>query len=355
VIEMPIIEKRKGEHIDICLREDVQFKEKRTGFEDVSFKEVELDYKTMPQIDKESVCIETEFLGKKFSAPLMVQGMVGGIKRAEKINKEIAIAVESLGLGMGVGSQRPMLENHDSWKSFFVRDVAPNIFLAGNIGVVQLKEFSIKQIEAALEKIKADALAIHTNAGQEAAQPEGTTNFSNCLEEIARVADELSKPVYVKEVGHGINKEIAKELNKTKIAALDVAGAGGTSWIKIEAKRHKEGVSKTFEEVGIPTVVSLIEARKVFKKKIIASGGIRNGLDVVKAIVLGADLAGIAWPVIKAQSINGSEGVKKYLMQRIEEIRVAMFLLGSKNIKELKKQKFVVLGKTREWLEQLKD
>lgn len=323
------IRDRKLDHLRIALSKDVQFKEKTTWFEKVL-----LEYRCLPEIDLSDVNLETEFLGKKLRAPIIVSGMVGGIEEAKKINKDIAKACEALGIGFGLGSQRAMLEDAKVSDTYYVRDVAPSIFVAGNIGVTQLKDYSIEQIEEALQAVQADALAIHLNAAQEAVQPEGTTNFKGCLKEIARVASKLSKPVYVKEVGHGISYAVAKELAKTDIKAIDVQGAGGTSWVAIEALRAGKSISKELWDFGIPTASSIAECRKVFKGPIIASGGIRSGIDAVKAFVLGADLIGIALPVLKAQQEAGSKGVQKYLEKIIEEMRIALFLIGAKTPKE---------------------
>lgn len=323
------IKDRKLDHLKIALTKDVQFKQKTTWLEKVL-----LEYRCLPEINLSDINLETEFLGKKLKAPIIVSGMVGGIEEAKKINKDIAKACETLGLGFGVGSQRAMLEDPKLTETYYVRDVAPSIFLAGNIGVTQLKDYSIEKIEQALDSIGADALAVHLNAAQEAVQPDGTPNFKGCLKELSRISKELSKPVYVKEVGHGISFSIAKELAKTKIKAIDVQGAGGTSWIAIEASRSKNNVGKTFWDFGIPTASSIAECRKAFSGPIIASGGIRSGLDAVRAFVLGADLIGVALPVLKAQQRGGSKAVQNYLERLIEEMRIALFLIGARTPKE---------------------
>ncbi|MDO8624461.1 MAG: type 2 isopentenyl-diphosphate Delta-isomerase, partial [Candidatus Diapherotrites archaeon] len=269
------------------------------------------------------------------------------------INKNVAKAVEELHLGLGVGSQRAMIEKPDLAPTYMVRDVAPSCFLAGNIGVYQLKNYETGQLEEMLSLIGADALAVHLNAAQEAVQKEGDTDFSDCVAAIDRVARKLSVPVYVKEVGHGISLEVAKKLSKTAIAAIDVQGVGGTSWTAIEGLRGNPEVGKTFWNFGIPTAVSIVLVKKAFKGPVIASGGIRNGLDVAKSLVLGADLASMAIPALQAQNTGGSDGVKKRLGTVLEEVRIACYLLGCKNLAELKKQKPILTGKTRDWLEQI--
>lgn len=343
---------RKLEHIDIALKRDVEFK-KTTGFEDIGFEGVELVYKTLPEVDKKEIDCSVEFMGKGFSAPIMVSAITGGAEGTERINRDIARACQELGIGMGLGSQRAMLEHPELAYTYRVRDIAPDIFLAGNLGVVQAKNYNISDIEKVVRGIGADALALHMNAAQEAIQPDGTTDFRDCLDVIRKLSEKLGVPVFVKEVGSGVSREIAQELSKTNIKAIDIAGVGGTSWTKIEYLRSGKD-NHVYSEFGIPTVMSILETRSVFKGDIIASGGIRNGLQVVKALVLGASLCGIALPILKAQNRGGSEGVKKYLDSVIDEIRTGMFLLGAKRVKDLKGMDYILTGKTREWVEQRK-
>lgn len=342
------IEKRKIDHLKIALEKKVEHNLKLCSFE-----EVMLEYDALPEIELQEVNLATTFLGKWFSHPLMVSAMTGGTKKAEKINKDIASVCEELGIGFGLGSQRAMLENEDLTETFFVRDVAPNIFVAGNIGIAQLKEYSVQEIQKMLNAVKADALAIHLNPEQEAMQSEGTTDFRKGIQNIKRVAKALKQPVCVKGVGHGISRKTALKLKNTGIKAIDVQGTGGTSWTRIETLRKGKGRNhrNTFWNFGIPTPVSIIECRKVFNGKIIASGGIRNGLDAVKGIVLGGDLAGIALPVLKAQQ-KGKKHLKSYLKNFLQEIRIASFLIGAKNLKELKTKKYYLLGNTYKWLHQ---
>ncbi len=342
-------EKRKAEHIKLCIEKDVSFKEKSTLLECV-----ELNYKTLPEISFHDVDLSTDFLGKFFSFPFIVSGMTGGAQVAKKINSDVALACQKAGIGMGVGSMRAMLEKPSLADTYFVRDVAPDIFLAGNIGAAQLKEYSPKEVEEALSAIEANALAIHLNAAQEAMQPEGDLDFSGVIEKIAEYADTISVPVYVKEVGHGISFEVVNLLKQTKIKAVDVQGAGGTSWAYIDALRKKTGFKDTFREFGLPTSVSVIETKNALQgtKKIVASGGIRNGLEAVKAIVLGADMVGEAMPILKAQQKGGSKAVFNYLEHTKQEMQITAFLLGCKNISELQKQPYVVFGRLKEWLNQ---
>jgi len=328
-------EKRKAEHIEIALRKNVQFKCKTTEFE-----KIRLEYDCIPDFDLSEVNLSTEFLGKRFSAPLMVSAITGGTTKAREINRDIAKACQKLGVGMGLGSQRAMLENSSLADTYQVRDVAPDIFIAGNIGITQLKNYSVKELEKTLSDVGADALAVHLNAAQEAIQKDGTPNFNGVLPALKALSRKLSKPVYVKEVGHGIGVNAAKKLSSSGIKAIDVQGAGGTSWVAIDSLRGNKDLGETFWDFGIPTAVSVFECRQAFRGSIIASGGIRSGLDVVKGIILGADLAGIALPVLKAQFRDGAKGVEKYLQGIINETRIAMFLLNAQSIKDLKRTKY---------------
>ena len=353
---MATIGTRKKDHIDIVLKKNVSHGKKTSGLEDVTvkgFEDVELNYSTLPEMDLDEVNLSTTFLKKKFSAPVFVSGMVGGIERAKGINKRVARALQNLELGMGVGSQRAMIKNPKTRNTYDVRDVAPDIFVSGNVGVAQLKEYDIDVLENMVADIGADALAIHVNAAQEAVQPEGDVDFSGLIKEINRVSKKLSKPVYVKEVGHGFSLDVAKKLAKTSIKAIDVQGVGGTSWTAIEGFRGNPEIAKTYWNFGIPTAVSVYACRKAFKGQIIASGGIRNGLDIVKGIILGADLGGLASPIIKADARGGTTAVEKELEKIIHEIKIGCYLLGCKNIKQLKKKKPVIVGKTRDWIEQV--
>jgi len=336
---------RKKEHLDIVIKENPNFIEKSPGFN-----EVELVYKTLPEIDLSEVNTSMEFLGKKFSAPLMVSGMTGGTQEAKTINEDIAAACEEVGIGFGVGSQRAMISNPELTDTYSVRQVAPNILIAGNIGITQLKNYTVNQVQKMLEDIDADCLAIHTNAAQEAVQPDGSPEFKGAFSQIEKFTKELNLPVYVKEVGNGISKEAAAELEKTKIAALDVGGSGGTSWTAVEYLRT-QAASNSYWDFGIPTSLSVLEAKTGFNRDIIATGGIRNGLDLVKVLVLGASLGGIAAPAIKAQQKGGKEETIKVLKQIIQDLRIGLFLLGAKNLTELKNSQFILLGKTKDWAE----
>jgi len=344
---------RKSDHIRICLEEDVQHRHVTTGFEDIYFV-----HKALPEIERTKINLATTVFDHKFSAPLMVEAMTGGITEAVKINATIASAVEELGLGMGVGSQRTAIEKPSLEKTFsVVRKNAPTAFLIANIGGPQLvKGYSAKEAKMAVDMINADALAIHLNALQEIVQPEGETSFKGVLNKIGEIAQALDVPVIVKETGAGIAAEEAKQLVSMKVVGIDVAGVGGTSWAAVEyhraKKKHDEfhqGLGKAFWDWGVPTAMSLIESLQSVSITVIASGGIRTGIDVAKALALGADLTGMAHPILLAAT-KGPKEVKKTLQVAIESLRNAMFLVGAESLPKMREVPLVITGKTAEWL-----
>ncbi len=347
------IEERKADHIEICLEENVQARKTTTGFEDVT-----LVHKALPEIERKKIDLSATVFGYKFSAPILVGAMTGGPAKAQKINAAIAEAVEVLNLGMGVGSQRVAINNPKLEPSFkVVREEAPTAFILANIGGPQLVgKKGIKETEKVVEMVEANALAIHLNALQEAVQPEGETKFSGLLSRIRKVVQALEVPVIVKETGAGISGEEAKMLEEAGVAGIDVAGVGGTSWAAVEyhrAKRRKDKFSQrlgeTFWDWGISTVASLVETVKSVTIPVVASGGIRNGIEIAKASALGADLASVAYPILQPAT-KGKEEVKKMLQSLIGEVRNAMFLVGADSLKKLKEVPVVLTGKTAEWL-----
>jgi len=346
------IEERKVDHIKICLEENVQAR-RTTGFEDVF-----LVHKALPEIERDKINLSTTAFNHQFSAPLLVGAMTGGTPKALKINAAIAEAVEELGLGVGVGSQRVAIEDPKLEGSFaIVREKAPTAFLVANIGGPQLVgRYGVKEARKAVEMLEASALAIHLNPLQEAVQPEGETKYSGVLKKIGEIAQALEVPVIVKETGAGIAAEEAKMLEEAGVAGIDVAGVGGTSWAAVEYYRAKrlqdefrQRLGETFWDWGIPTAVSLVEVVQSVRLSVIASGGIRHGIDVAKSLALGANLASMALPILHSAT-KGPKEVKKTLQFVIEELRNAMFLVGAKSIQKLQKTPVVLTGKTAEWL-----
>jgi isopentenyl-diphosphate delta-isomerase len=321
-------EKRKRDHINVCLAEDVEFF-KSSGFGDYQF-----THNALPEIDWDGIDISTRFLGRNFRAPLFIEAMTGGTKVAEKINKNLAKAAQELGIGMGVGSQRAMIENPALAHTFKVKDVAPDIFLVGNIGASHLLIYSTEQLRKALDDIRADALAVHLNPAQEIAQDDGHKKWKGILAEIKGVCSELDRPVIVKEVGCGLSGEVAKRLEKTGVEVIDVAGAGGTSWVKVDSIIGGKPFDSFFEW-GIPTAEALEQCLRAVKVPVIASGGIRNGIEAAKALSMGASLAGMALPLLKPAA-ESHDAVKQVLEKVITELKTAMLLTSSKNLSELR-------------------
>jgi isopentenyl-diphosphate delta-isomerase len=346
-------EERKVDHIKICLEENIQARQTTTGFEDIF-----LVHKALPEIERDRIDLSTVVFNHEFSAPLLVGAMTGGTTKALKINAAIAEAVEELGLGMGVGSQRVAIEDSKLEGSFVIaRKKAPTAFLVANIGGPQLVgRYGVKEAQKAVEMLEANALAIHLNPLQEAVQPEGETNYSGVLNKIGEIAQVLEVPVIVKETGAGIAAEEAKMLEEAGVAGIDVAGVGGTSWAAVEYYRAKrvqdefrQRLGETFWDWGIPTAVSLVEVVQSVHLPVIASGGIRHGTDVAKSLALGTSLASMALPILHSAT-KSSEEVKKTLQFVIEELKNVMFLVGAESIQKLQKTKVVLTGKTAEWL-----
>jgi len=335
------------------LNQNVQARNVTTGFEDTSF-----IHRALPEIDREKIDLTTRVFGHKFAAPLLVGAITGGTQMATKINATIAEAVEQLGLGMGVGSQRAALEDKKVEETFAIaRKKAPQAFLIANIGGVQLKNgYGVQEIQKVVDMIDADAVAIHLNALQETAQPEGQTNFSNVLQKIREVAEEIDKPVIAKETGAGIAFEEARRLEAANVKGIDVSGAGGTSFAAVEyyrAKEREDNVQRRLGDVfwdwGIPTAASIVEAAQATYVPIIGSGGIRSGVDVAKALALGASLASFSQPILRS-AVKGVKETFRILSILIDELRNVMFLVGADSVQTLRKTPIVIRGETSEWL-----
>ena len=339
--------KRKADHIRICLEKKAQARNATAGFEDI-----QLIHRALPEVNKEKINLSTSFFGKKFSAPLIVGAMTGGTEEAIEINSSIAEAVENLHLGMGVGSQRAAIEDKKLEKTFSVaRKKAPTAFLIANIGGAQLvRGYKLKEIKKAMEMIDADALAVHLNSVQETLQPEGETNFKGVLAKIGEIAVELDKPVIVKETGCGISGEVAKSLEDAGVKAIDIGGVGGTSFAAVEYYRiSQKDMGELLWDWGIPTVVSLIESTQTVKIPVIASGGVRSGLDIAKSLALSAKLASVCQPVLEA-AVKGTKETQELLSGLISELKNVMFLVGAENLEALAKVPLIIGGKTSEWL-----
>lgn len=338
--------KRKTDHIRIALNHNVQSKNVTAGFEDVSFV-----HRALPEVDRKDIDLSTRVFGHNFAAPVIVGAITGGTIEAEKINATIAEAVEELGLGMGVGSQRAAIDDKKLERTFAIaRKKAPKAFLIANIGGVQLVNgYGLKEARKAVEMIDADALAIHLNALQETAQPEGQTNFQGILERINEIADELDKPIIAKETGAGISSGEAKELEAAEVKGIDVSGAGGTSFAAVEHYRFRHGLGAVFWDWGIPTVASIVEVCQSVKIPVIASGGVRSGVDAAKCLSLGASLTSFSQPILQS-AVKGTQKTCLKLSLIMDELRNVMFLVGAGSVEQLRRAPLVVTGKTNEWL-----
>ncbi len=352
--------RRKIEQLQICTEKEVE-----AGVN--CFADVKLVHVALPELDKEAIDLKTEFLGFPFQYPIMIASMTGGHPDTRKVNIVLAEAAETLGIGMGVGSQRAALEGTELEASFrVVRDVAPDLFIYANLGAPQLKEYGVEGVERVIEMIGADAIAIHLNFLQEAIQPEGNVDASGCLAAITEVCEAIKKPVIVKETGAGISYTMAKMLHGSGVSAIDVGGLGGTSLAAAEIYRaNAEGdelgahLGNLFGwNWGISTVESIVECSALpFTIPIIATGGIRNGLDIAKGIALGSNICSAALPFLKPAMESGSikssvDKVIAKIPEFSEELKVAMFLTGCKNTIDLKDAELVITGETREIMEQ---
>jgi isopentenyl-diphosphate delta-isomerase len=342
VNDRSLTQERKSDHVRICLSEQVEFQTKKTGLEKYEF-----IHQALPEINKNEIDISTEFFGKILGAPIIIEAMTGGTDLAYQINENLAYAAQRLRIGMMVGSQRVSLEYPSLAHTFQVRHKVPDTLLIANIGAVQLNNgFDYEACLEAISMIGADALALHLNPLQEAIQEEGNTNFRGLLRKIEMLREKLTIPLVVKEVGCGISKEVALKLKEAGVDCIDVGGAGGTSWAKIESLRaksgHLRGVGEELSEWGIPTAKSIQLVREAVPDiLIIASGGIRTGIDAAKAIALGADGVGMALPLL-SPALESTSSVEAVLMRIIEVLKIVMFCIGSADLNNLKNTKHLV-------------
>lgn len=332
---------RKADHIRINLEEDVR-SALTTGLE-----RFHLVHCALPELNLRDVDTSVEWFGKRLSAPLLISSMTGGTGAAGPINRNLALAAQAAGVAMGVGSQRAALEDPALAETFKLRDVAPDIVLLANIGAVQLNYgYGVDACRRAVDMIAADALILHLNAIQEAVQPEGDINFAGLLGRIEQVARALPVPVIAKEVGWGISGEVARRLADVGVAAIDVAGAGGTSWSQVEMHRAKSerqrAVAAAFVGWGIPTAESLRQVRAAAPElRLIASGGLKDGVDVAKCVALGASLCGLAGPLLRAAD-QGVEAVIERLGELTDTVRVALFATGCASITDAQTRPILV-------------
>jgi isopentenyl-diphosphate delta-isomerase len=328
-------EARKSRHLDICLDDDVASRL------EAGFAGVRLRHEALPECALEDVETSTVFLGRRLAAPLVISSMTGGTERARAINRNLAAAAARAGVALALGSQRAALENPALLATYGVRDVAPDVLLFANLGAVQLNYgIGVAEARRAIEDIGADGLYLHFNPLQEALQPNGDTNFRDLLPKIAALCRALEVPVIAKSVGSGISVATATRLVDAGVSAIDVAGAGGTSWARVEGRRsgdpRREALAETFGDWGYPTAEATFALRCAFADlPLVASGGVRSGVDVAKALALGADIAGIAQPLLEPAT-RSADAVWEALDAIVAGLRIALFASGCRRPSDLR-------------------
>ena len=349
------IGQRKADHLAICANEDVGFRQLSTLFEDVR-----LVHDALADLDERTIDTSCTLLGKKLKAPLIIAAMTGGTDEAGEVNRTLARIAEEKGVGFGLGSQRAMHVRPETAGSYKVRSVAPTALVLGNVGVVQAKAMSANEVRALVADIGADALCIHLNPAMELVQPGGDRDFSGSLDTIGQLVAELPVPVIVKETGCGLSADVGRRLRNVGVQHLDVSGAGGTSWVGVETKRAavagdtgSESLGDTFWDWGIPTAASVALVAPLGFRTVIATGGVASGLDVAKAIALGANAAGIARPILKALRAKGDAGASAAVDAVVRELRAAMLLTGSRDLRGLTRARRVIRGELSLWIDQL--
>lgn len=326
------IQDRKLQHINIVLNEKVEPLPS-------SFGKYRMPYKALPEVDMSKIDTSFEWFGKKLSFPFVISSMTGGEDKGKFINRHLAEAAEETGVGLGLGSMRVTIKKPESLTSFQIRKYCPTTPLFANVGLVQLNYgFGADEINQIIDSVEADGIFLHVNPLQEAVQPEGDTNFEGIIEKLSKILPKINGHVVVKEVGTGIDPETASKLKEIGIKWIDLAGTGGTSWPWVEGYRRNDSLGEVFSAQGVPTDEALIEASKIDGLKLIAGGGIRTGIDIAKSIVLGADMATAAKPLLEP-ALGSTEACVKIINRMKQELIISMFMSGCKNLKELKQIK----------------
>ena len=344
VTDQPTTESRKVDHIRINLENDVQFPRLTTGLERYRFL-----HQALPELSLDDIDTTTSLFGKRLSAPLLISSMTGGTEIAQGINRNLARAAAQHDIAMGLGSQRAAIEDSALTGSYCIRDIAPDILLFANVGAVQLNYgYGVEHCQKAIDMVSADALILHFNVLQEAVQPEGDIDFSGLLRKVESICARVTVPVIAKEVGWGFSESAVLDLAGAGVSAIDVAGSGGTSWSEVEFHRAPSSfharVARSFADWGIPTADAIQYARRSAPDlPIIASGGLRNGIDIAKCLALGADVAGLASPFLQAAS-DSFQAVDELIQELKAQLRIAMLCSASRNIAALQQAELQLIA-----------
>lgn len=346
-----MISSRKADHLALCATDEVAFRNQTTLLEQVRFV-----HDALPDLDAGALDLTTTLFGKSLKAPIVIAAMTGGTDEAAKVNRELSAIAEERGYGFGLGSQRAMHVRSEAAPSYAVRSAAPSTLLLGNIGIVQARAMTLDEVTALVQAIRADALCIHLNPAMELVQADGDRDFRGGLETIATLVRELPFPVIVKETGCGLSSHVGRKLLAAGVRHVDTSGAGGTSWVGVETKRAEaagdaraKALGEAFWDWGIPTAASVSVLAPLGFETIIATGGIMSGLDVARAIALGASAAGIARPALQALVSGGRAGAIAFFEGVEEALRAVMLLTGSANIAALRKAPRVIGSELRAW------
>lgn len=350
--DQPKISQRKADHLAVAASGQADFRATSTLLEDVH-----LVHQALPERAADAVDLGTRLVGRRLAAPIVVAGMTGGTPEAQAINRDLAESAQALGLAFGLGSQRPMTLYPELGATYAVRDVAPDVVLFGNIGVVQARELGVAKVRELCARVGADAMCVHLNPAQELVQDGGDRDFRGGLDTIRRLVAELGVPVIVKETGCGLSAEVAAALAASGVTTVDVGGAGGTSWVAVEARRaaagsRQERLGQELWDWGLPTAVS-VAACAAAGLEVIATGGLRSGLDVARAMALGASAGGLAAPVLRAHQAEGQAGVRAFLEQVLASVRSVALLAGCNAATGLVRAPRALGQNLRRWLDDL--
>ena len=345
---MADISQRKADHLDLATVGDVGFRKTTTLLESVR-----LVHSALPELALDDVDLSVDVVGKRLRAPLVIAAMTGGTDRARRINLQLASIAEQQGYAFGLGSQRAMHADASCTTSYQVRSVAPSALVLGNIGGVQAARMTTAEVTELVAAVGADALCIHLNPAMEIIQSSGDRDFRGVISCFERLVHELSVPVVAKETGCGLSRAVGQRLREVGVRHVDVSGAGGTSWVAVERARASEDrrhLGDVFREWGIPTAVSVAWMAELGFDTVLATGGIHDGLQVAKALALGASAAGLARPVLQRLEAQGTESAKEFLSGVEAELRAAMLLVGASNVAELRRAPRVIVGELGAWL-----